>query len=437
MRVRVLSLLAVATMLVSVVSACGKSSGSAKAGATTSAPASSGGSAATGAVRGVTDTSITIGGLASLTSPTGPLFGNADVGAKARFARVNREGGIAGRKINYLPTVDDAADPSRDLDEARKLVLQQKVFSITPALSPVLLPQTTDFLKDNKVPFVGWGITSGFCSNDYAVGFNGCLLSGTAVDNSLCRTVITGLNLPKNVTVAYQGEDSAAQKNGRPQIIQCWADQGAKIVYKQNNVPTTAVTDYSPYAQAIMTSDNGKPPDVAMVVTSFGSTIGIASALKTAGFKGVIVDFISYLPGQLDKLPDVAKGLDGVYTTVQWQAQEFGGPSIDRIKADLKAVGADTNIDIATAASYWSADVLVQLLTKVGRDLTPDKVAALLKAGWEYKPDDNPPGLGPVKYPTGYTDPSGCSSLVQHSGTSYKPILTLTCFPVSPQRPGF
>src|SRR5262249_41880611 len=112
----------------------------------------------------------------------------------------------------------------------------------------------------------------------------------------------------------------------------------------------------------------------------------------------------------------------------------FGGPAIQRITDDLKAIGADTNVDIATAASYWSADVFIDLLTQAGKDLTPDAIAKMLAEGYTYTPKDNPPGIGPLKYPAAATDPSGCSSLVRHKGTEYEPTLPLTCFPVTPQR---
>ena len=444
MRVRRLSVLvALFAMLMSLVAACGDDDDDDSAAPGTTAAGAAGatdttgaaGIAPSGSVRGVTDTEIKLGGVASLTSPTGPLFGNADTGTKARLERANREGGINGRMIKYQSAADDGADPSRNLDIVRKLVLQDEVFALAPALSPVLLPQSTDFLAENHVPFVGWGITTGFCNNAYGVGFNGCLLNGTAVDNSLCLTVATALKMEKGVTVAYQGEDSAAADNGAPQNIQCWQDFGADVVYQENNIPATEVTDYSPYAQAIMTSDNGGPPDVAMLVSQFGSTVGVSGALKAAGFQGVIFNFITYLPGALGQLPDVAKALDGDYVTVQLLAQEFGGPAIERMTADLEAIGADPNIDLATAASYWAADVLVDLLTKAGRDLTPEGVAKLLADGYAYAPPDDPPGIGPISFPTAATDPSGCSSLVRHKGTEYEPILPLTCFPVAPQRP--
>jgi ABC-type branched-subunit amino acid transport system substrate-binding protein len=446
MRVRPVSVLvALFAMLLTLVAACGdddddSSSASGATSASTAAGATgasdtTGAAASSGPVRGVTDTEITIGGIASLTSPTGPLFGDVAVGAKARYDRANREGGVNGRMIKFLGVDDDGADASRTLDLARKQVLQQNVFAIAPLVSPTLLQPSADFLSQNGAPFAGWAITPAYCTTHVSIGFNGCLESDPPhVDNSLCGTLADALKMGEGTTVAYQGDDSVSSKTGAPQNIQCWEDRGATIVYNENNIPVTAVADYTPFAQAIMTSDNGQPPDVVQLLTAFGAAAGMSAALSAAGYKGAIVNFISYLPGALDQLPDLANAFDGVYVNVQWLAEEFGGPAIEQVKADLVASGSPHAFDISVAAGYWSADVFLQVLEAAGRDLSAAKITSTLEAGFTYTPEKDPPGLGPLKFPAAFQEPSGCSSLVRHNGTKYDPILPLTCFPVTAQR---
>ena len=53
---------------------------------------------------------------------------------------------------------------------------------------------------------------------------------------------------------------------------------------------TTPTTDYTPYVQAIMTSNGGNPPDIAYLVASFSDVQGLAKGLRQAGFQGVIVN---------------------------------------------------------------------------------------------------------------------------------------------------
>lgn len=74
---------------------------------------------AAAAERGVSPTEIRIGTTAALTGPiAAPEFAE---GAKLYFNAVNAAGGIHGRKISYA-VMDDALDPRRAVDNARKLL---------------------------------------------------------------------------------------------------------------------------------------------------------------------------------------------------------------------------------------------------------------------------------------------------------------------------
>ncbi|HEX8803240.1 MAG TPA: ABC transporter substrate-binding protein, partial [Acidimicrobiales bacterium] len=57
--------------------------------------------------RGVTDTSVKVGGLITASGPTTALFTDAEAGARARFERANAEGGVHGRTIDFVGAEDD------------------------------------------------------------------------------------------------------------------------------------------------------------------------------------------------------------------------------------------------------------------------------------------------------------------------------------------
>jgi len=82
------------------------------------------------AVPGVTKDSIKIGGFGPLTGPSylgGKLAMN---GAEIVFDEANAGGGIFGRKITFLRE-DDRCDPAAAIAAAKKLISQEKVFSIS------------------------------------------------------------------------------------------------------------------------------------------------------------------------------------------------------------------------------------------------------------------------------------------------------------------
>ena len=122
--------------------------------------------------KGVTSSTINVAGLVSK-----PTFAASVQGAQARFDRENAKGGVFGRKIKIVDTADDKFDPTTNVQETRRVVSSDNVFAMVPTVTVVL--GASDYLAQQKVPFFGWGISSGFCGNDYGYGFTGCVAPKT------------------------------------------------------------------------------------------------------------------------------------------------------------------------------------------------------------------------------------------------------------------
>ena len=91
---------------------------------------------------GVTDTTILLGASNAMTGAVAATCAPATYGAKAWFDKVNRDGGIHGRKIQYN-VLDDAWSAQRAVANARRLVEQDGVFAIlggcaTPTSAAIL-----------------------------------------------------------------------------------------------------------------------------------------------------------------------------------------------------------------------------------------------------------------------------------------------------------
>jgi branched-chain amino acid transport system substrate-binding protein len=380
-------------------------------------------------VRGVTDTTITIGGVSDLTSPQGAVFPGADLGAKARFARANREGAINGRTINFISTVDDGTNPTKNSTVVKDLVLSKGIFALAPVVTISLTPQTSDFLAKEKVPFFGWGVQPGFCSNDYGYGFNGCLI-GSAFDNvSVLGPTADLLKLKPGATVAIIEGDSGAGQAALRQLPAVAAALGLKIVYLKAAIPdATPTTDWGPLAKQLLTSNNGGPPDAIHADGLLPQATGLSAALKAGGFTGPIINYSTYVPGLPASNANFAQAVNGVYTNVQFGPQEQSGPAIQQMLSDLSAIGAPPVISLGVATSYWSADMLISMLKATGRNLTPATFQAKVNGGsYTYTP--NPAGaMGPVSWPAGHTQPSPCAALVQAVGTTYRSAVPFTCY---------
>src|SRR5205814_8369762 len=81
---------------------------------------------------GATDTEIKIGNVNPYSGPAS-AYGTIGKTIDAYFKKVNAEGGINGRKINFI-SYDDAYSPPKAVEQARKLVESDEVLLIFQSL---------------------------------------------------------------------------------------------------------------------------------------------------------------------------------------------------------------------------------------------------------------------------------------------------------------
>lgn len=365
--------------------------------------------------RGVTSTTINVAGMVSK-----PTFASAMQGAQARFDRENANGGVYGRKIKIVDTADDKFDPTTNVQEARRVVSTDNIFAIVPVVSVVV--GSSDYLAQQKVPFFGWGISAGFCGNAYGYGFTGCVAPKTPIYGNTFMAAAGAKALkkdPKGLTIAIIAEDTDAARSGLGTQAVAAESLGMKVVYSKGVVPAPPATvgDFTPFSQAIMTSNNGGPPDiVVMLFASIPSTLGLQGALQSAGFKGPIENTQTYDP----QLAAPSKG-GSVY--VQFGAFETADtvPGVKQMVTDLNKAGAP--LGVLSAVGYLSADMFIAALKKTGKNLT---VAAFQKAAstLQYNVANT---AGPTSFPKDKLQPGVCGTLVTSNGTGYDVTVPYFC----------
>jgi branched-chain amino acid transport system substrate-binding protein len=108
---------------------------------------------------GATDSEIKIGNIMPY---SGPLSAYALIGRTeaAFFNKVNAEGGVNGRKINFI-SYDDGFSPPKTVEQARKLVESDEVLLIFQSLGTPTNNAIRQYMNQKKVPqlFVATGAT--------------------------------------------------------------------------------------------------------------------------------------------------------------------------------------------------------------------------------------------------------------------------------------
>jgi ABC-type branched-subunit amino acid transport system substrate-binding protein len=99
---------------------------------------------------GAGDTEIKIGNTMPYSGPASS-YGVIGKSEAAYFAMINEQGGIKGRKINFISR-DDAYSPPKTVEQVRKMVEEDKVLLLFQPLGTPSNTAIQGYLNDNKVP---------------------------------------------------------------------------------------------------------------------------------------------------------------------------------------------------------------------------------------------------------------------------------------------
>ena len=389
------------------------------------------GSTTGGAVRGFDGSTITVGGIGPTSS-----FAKGNVGPEARIKRFNDTNEIQGIKIKYVGFEDDENDPATALSAARKLVTQDGVFAVVGDTSSYN-PKT--YFTQQQVPFFGWGFDNAYCNpkvpttKGWGFGYNGCQVNtqpARVVDYAgQVYTYVTKQTGKKHPTVALINSDGANYRATMSQNKIAYAGDGFDVVFAKSVIPPppATVSDYSPYANMLMTSNNGGQPDVITCLSGL-QCLSLYTSVNAAGFKGIFQHAL-YTDAFVKPMKDT------IVTASNSNLSATDNAALNQMRTDVAAIDqtlAD-HLDGTTLALYSAADMFIQELKSVIKSggtkaITP---AAVQKAAsnqlWELK------GLtGPISYPVASNYQGGpktgyCIALFKSDGTQWNTVEPYAC----------
>ena len=315
---------------------------------------------------GVTDTEIKIGNIMPYSGPAS-AYGVIGKTEQAYFNKINAEGGINGRKINFV-SYDDGYSPPKTVEQARKLVESDEVLLIFNSLGTPPNTAIQKYMNAKKVPqlFVATGATKWNDPKDFpwTMGWQ---------PNYQSESHIYGKWLLKEkpqskIAILYQNDDY-----GKDYLKGLKDELGAKaasMIVAEESYETTEpsidnhivklkatgadvffnVTTPKFAAQAIkkMAEIDWKP---VHLLNNVGASVG--SVLKPAGFEnsqGIIS--AAYLKDVSDPQWDQDAGM-----------KEF----LDFLAKDFPE---GNKLDGSVIVGYGFAQTLVQVLKQCGDDLT-------------------------------------------------------------------
>jgi len=384
-RTRAAAALASAAVL---LAGCGGSSDSGS-----SSPSSSSGGGAQGSEPGITSTSIKVGTHMPLTGVAAPGYSEIPVGAKAYFDYINDQGGVNGRKIEYI-VKDDGYNPTNTAAVTNQLVLQDEVFAMLQGLGTPTHSAVLDFLDEQEVPdlFISSGALAWNQPDKYSGSF------GWQPDYTVEGKII-GKYIKENfpdakVGLFLQGDDLG--RDGSAGVKQFVADQVVKeVTYTSGN------TDIAAQIQQLKSS--GADLVVGFNVpayTALSQLQALGQGYKAKWFySGVALD--TQLVGGL--LDSFSKGkvtgtgaLEGLYTTRYLDGvDDTDNPWVQLWNKVWEAKGNGkplTNYELYGMAGAYT---FAQTLAAAGPDVTRESIVSTLEEkGGSFRG----PALAPFAY---------------------------------------
>ncbi len=346
---------------------------------------------------GATDTEIKIGNLMPYSGPAS-AYGVIGKIEEAYFKMINDQGGINGRKINFV-SYDDSYSPPKAVEQVRKLVESDEVLLVFSALGTPSNSAIQKYLNSKKVPqlFVATGATKFGNSKEFpwTMGWQPAYQSEGKIYAKYLLKEKPGAKL----AIMYQNDDFG--KDLLKGLKDGLGDKAASIIVAEESYEVSEPTIESHIVKLKSTGADAffsittpkfaaqsikKVAELGWKPLYFQSNVGasVGAVLKPAGYENA--------QGILSA--NYAK--DGA--DAQWDNDE----GMKKFYAFLAKYAPDANkADASVVYGYGEAQTLVQVLKQAGDNLTRENVMKQAASLKDFTPDTLLPG---IKVNTSATD---------------------------------
>lgn len=365
---------------------------------------------------GASDTEIKLGHVMAYSGP-GSSYGTIGRAEAAYFAKVNAEGGINGRKINFI-SLDDAFNPAQTVEQTRKLVERDEVLAMfaVPGTPNNLAIQR--YLNAKKVPqlFIASGATrfGDPKAFPWTMGWQPTYLT----EGKIYAQHILSANPNAKIAVLTLNDDSGREfLKGLTDVL---GDKAKTMIVAQT---TYEMSDPTIDSQMISLKASGADTFINFTIPKFA-----AQAIRKAaeiGWKptqylfsaSVSVSTVINPAG-----PENAKGvISAMYIRDPVDPVWKGAKEFEDYKAWMtKYYPAGDVSDSLNVLGYSIAQTMEQVLRKAGDDLTRANIMKQA-ANLQYTPPMLLPGIEVKTSPTDFF-PIERMQLVRFNGTRFEPF---------------
>jgi branched-chain amino acid transport system substrate-binding protein len=359
---------------------------------------------------GVTDDEIRVGGVVGKTNPVGRPYTDGFVGAKAYFDMINEEGGVFDREIKLVAERDDQSQASRNIQQVRALVEEDKVFAVLPVVSQIFAG--AQYLADQGVPTFGWNINAEWASGPNLFGEKGSFL---CFDCPIAHPAYVAQQVGATNAAVFAYGNAAQSLDCAEGMRNGFDTYGPEVAFEDTSL-TFGFTDLSADIAGIRENN----VDFIATCMDVNGNANIAQAVKDAGIevKGIYSPE-GYAQDVLDDLGDKIEGFYFGSDFVPFEAPE-GSEGMQQFLAAMEK--RDKTPSEQGLAGWINATLFVEGLKAAGEDFTQKKVVDAINEITAFTANGVVSEQDWTKDHAARNDADGCTAILQVQNGEFVPV---------------
>lgn len=324
------------------------------------------------------DGAIKLGAWYPLSGPVAASGVPSEAGSRAYFDMLNDNGGINGRKVDFI-SEDTAFDPQQTLQVARRMISREGVQAIVTANGTAPTEATFPFvLEQSKVPIFG---TYGGSTAWYDPARPGLFGTQTLYEDQARVAVSWALEEgAKKIVIVRDDPDAfAVVDKAATEAIEAGGGTADRVVAKFGS------TDYAPYVAEV----KRKKPDAVFLVLPVPEA---AAYLNEAALQGLKVPVYAYAPPATGALVELAgKNAEGFRAVSLTLPPTSDDPAVAEYRDAMKKYAPKQAPDFYSIANFAWAKAFAEILQTIDGEINSKSIIAALESASDVETGIAPP----------------------------------------------
>ena len=320
---------------------------------------------------------IKLGMSTALSGPAAELGKNMQEGVLTGFDRVNRRGGIEGRKLKLL-TLDDGYEPTRTAPNMRRLIQEEKVLAVLGNVGTPTAISAIPIANQEKTlifaPFTGAGVLRKDPPDRYVINFRASYEEEIA---AMIDALIGVVNLTPSEIAVFSQRDAYGDA-GYHGTISALKRHGLK---DENTVPHVR------YERNTLAVENAlatllflrAPPRAIIMVGAYGPCAKFIKLARTVGVNALFLN-VSFV-GSTPLANALGKQIQNVIVTqVVPHPIESSLPIVKEFQTDLMTFSPSSRPTFGSLEGYIAARILIHALNHIKGQPTREGIVTALES---------------------------------------------------------